>query len=142
MVPDPDQVADDEELYRSIRPEYLTTESGVLRARSEAFGDRSQRVSVDRALLIDNDPRRARRSEGAAVANLLASAVRVKIPQYDAKGREIGTYTIDVLPDPLPDNPAHAVIYANPAFASANHFRKLREHLARTHQIVLLPEEE
>jgi hypothetical protein len=54
----------------------------------------------------------------------------------------IGIYVIDVIPDPRPDNPAHAVIYANPDFVSPNHFRKLREHLARTHQIVLLPEDE
>ncbi|SRR6266498_4611084 len=142
MVPDPDHVADDEELYRSIKQEFLTTEDGVLRARSEAFGDREQQVSVDRALLLDKDPRRARRTEGAAVACLLASAVRIKIPQRDVKGREVGTYVIDVIPEPRPDNPAHAVIYANPDFVSPNHFRKLREHLARTHQIVLLPEGE
>ena len=68
MAPDPDHVADDEEQYRSIRPELLVIESGVLRARSEAFGDRGQRVSVDRALLIDNEPRRARRGSTDAVA--------------------------------------------------------------------------
>jgi hypothetical protein len=142
MVPDPDHVADDEELYRSVRPEYLTYEGGVLRARSEAFGDRGQRVSVDRALLVGNDPKRTRKSEVAAVARLVASAIRIKIPQRDVKGREVGTYVIDVIPDPRPDNPAHAVIYADPDFVSPNHFRKLREHLARTHQIVLLPEDE
>jgi hypothetical protein len=54
----------------------------------------------------------------------------------------ISTYVIDVIPDPRPDNPAHAVIYANPDFVSPNHFRKLREHLARTHQIILLPGDE
>src|SRR5438270_12008374 len=113
MAPDPDRVADDEELYRSIRAEYLTTESGVLRARSEAFGDRGQRVSVDRALLVDNDPRRTRKGPSCAVARLLTAAVRLTIPQRAANGQQIGTYVIDVIPDPLPDNPAHAAIYAN-----------------------------
>ena len=46
-----------------------------------------------------------------------------------------------MIPEPRQDNPAHAVIYANPDFVSPNHFRKLREHLARTHQIILLPED-
>src|SRR6266571_3453925 len=104
MVPDPDHVADEEELYRSIRPEYLTHESGVPRARSEAFGDRGQRVSVDRALLVDNDPRRSRKGRTDAVAQLLAAAVRVTIPQRDAKGQEIGAYVIDVIPEPRQDN--------------------------------------
>lgn len=142
MIPDPDHIADEEELYRSIRPDYLTREGGVLRARSEAFGDRGQRVSVDRARLIGHDPGRTRKSRTDAVARLLAADVRVTIPQRDAKGQQIGVYLVDVTPDPLPDNPAHALIYANPDFVSPNHFRKLREHLARTHQIILSPEDD
>ncbi len=142
MVPDPDYVADHEALYRSVRREHLTYENGVLRAISEAFGDRNQRVSVDRAVLVDNDPQRTRKSETDAVAQLITSEVRGSLPRRDAKGREVGAYAIDVIPEPLPDNAAHAVIYANPGFVSPNHFRKLREHLARIHQIVLLPKDE
>jgi hypothetical protein len=142
MVPDPDYVADHEALYRSVRQEHLTYENGVLRAISEAFGDRNQRVSVDRAVLVDNNPQRTRKSETDAVAQLITSEVRGSLPRRDAKSREVGAYAIDVIPEPLPDNKAHAVIYANPDFVSPNHFRKLRERLARIHQIVLLPEDE
>src|SRR5437868_5813726 len=98
MTLDADHIADEEELYRSISPDYLTREGGVLRARSEAFGDRGHRVSVDRARLIGNDPRRTRKSRADAVAQLLAAAVRVTIPQRDAKGQEIGAYFVDVTP--------------------------------------------
>jgi hypothetical protein len=142
MVPDPDFITDDEELYRSVKQEHLIYENGVLRAISEAFGDRNQRVSVDRASLVDNDPRRTQKSGTDAVARLVAGAVRCSLPRRDAKGQETGTYAIDVIPEPLPDNPAHAVIYANPSFVSPNHFRKLRERLARIHQLVLLPDNE
>src|ERR1043166_8799966 len=125
MAAGPEHVADDEWLYRSVRREHLISENGVLRATSEAFGDRSQRVSVDRAALVDHDPRRSRKSETDAIAGLLTARVRGSLPRRDAQGQEIGVYVIDIIPEPLPENPAHAVIYADPAFVPANHFKKL-----------------
>ena len=60
----------------------------------------------------------------------------------DDQGREVGLYTIDVRPDSLPDNTAHAVIYARPQFASRSLFKKLQEQLAYMARLVLLPDDE
>jgi hypothetical protein len=141
MVPDPDHVADQEWLYRSVRQSEIIYENGHPRPSSQAFADRTQQVSVDRALLIDNDPRRTQKSETDAVVSLLAAEVRGihTLIRRDAQGNKTGVYAIDVRPDPLPDNPAHALIVADPEFASSKHFRKLRESLARLAQIVPLP---
>ena len=94
--------------------------------------------------LVDNDPRRSRMSATDAVVRLLTSRMRGSVPRRDAHGNEV---VVDVMADPIKEdpargiraNPAHAVIYANPHFVNPSHFKKLREHLSRIHEIVLLP---
>src|SRR5207245_8626488 len=121
MVPNPDHVADEEWLYRSVRVAEIVYENDVPRASSHAFSDLAQCISVDRALLVDNDPRRSRMSATDAVVRLLTSRVRGSVPRRDAHGNEV---VVDVMADPIKEdpargiraNPAHAVIYANPHF--------------------------
>ena len=141
-----DHVGDEEELYRSVRPsEIIRDEEGhPQRASSQAFADRQQEVSVDRARLCDHAPRRARKSETDAVVVLLAGEVRRirTLIQREEQGREIGLYSIDLRPDPLPDNPAHALIVADPRFATRSLFKRLQERLALIAQFILLPEDE
>jgi hypothetical protein len=48
-------------------------------------------------------------------------------------------YTIDVRPDPLPQNAAHALIYADPRFANRSLFKRLQERLSLMARFVLLP---
>jgi hypothetical protein len=141
-----DRVADEERLYRSVRSsEIMRDASGqALRASSQAFADRHQQVSVNRAALCDHDPRSTQKSRSDAVVELVAGEVRAlrSLLRRDDQGREVGLYTIDVCPDPLPDNTAHAVIYADPQFASRSLFKKLQEQLAYMARFVLLPDDE
>jgi hypothetical protein len=121
-----DRVGDDETLYRSVRASEILRDPGrqIIRVSSQAFGDRNQEVSVDRAILRGHDPRGSQRSPTDAVVELLTGEVRAicSLVQRDATSQELGLYTIDVRPDPLPDNPAHALIYADPRFASRSLF--------------------
>jgi hypothetical protein len=141
-----DRVDDAEWLYRSVRgSEILRNDAGQsMQVSSQAFGDRQQELSVDRASLCDHDPRRARRSPTDAVVELLAGDVRGirSLVQRDARGHESGLYIIDVRPDPLPENTAHALIYADPRFATRSLFKKLQERLAHMARFTLLPEGE
>ncbi len=142
----PDHVADDEWLYCSVRQSEIIRDSDrrPVRVSSQAFGDRGQEVSVDRARLRNEDPSHAQRSQTDAVAQLLTAEVRAirTLAQRDEHGHESGVYSIDVRPDPLPENPAHAVIFADPRFASRSLFRKLQERLAYMAVFVLMPEAE
>jgi hypothetical protein len=141
-----DWVADEERLYRSVRSsEILRDASGqALRASSQAFADRHQQVSVNRASWCDHDPRSTQKSRSDAVVELIAGEVRAirSLLRRDDQGREVGLYAIDVSPDPLPDNTAHAVIYAHPQFASRSLFKRLQEQLAYMARLVLLPDDE
>src|SRR5690348_10976785 len=100
-----DHVADDEILYRSVRRDQIVPVEGGMRPSSQAFTDRQMEVSVDRAMLRDHDPRKSQMNPTDAVVSLLVSDVRGTLP-----GRP--EYAIDVRSDPLPENPAHALIYA------------------------------
>jgi hypothetical protein len=137
-----DRVTDDELLYRRVLSGHLVREGETLRISSQAFSDRSLQPSVDRAKLCSYDPRWTQQGPRNAVVSLHAADVRSTLPRRDEQGRETGFYEIDVKPDPLPENPAHALIYASPAFATKSVFRKLLERLAQLAQIELLPDEE
>jgi hypothetical protein len=141
-----DRVDDAEWLYRSVGvSEILRDDLGnVVRVSSQAFADRQQEVSVDRATHCDHEPRRVQKSRSDAVAELLTGEVRGirSLIQRDAEGREIGLYTIDVRPDPLLENAAHALIYADPRFASRSLFKRLQERLALMARFAFLPGEE
>ncbi|GAA6620648.1 hypothetical protein [Scytonema sp. NUACC26] len=131
-----DVVADDELLYRCVfhgaDRYYYLEESGV-RLSSQAFADRGQAPSVDRAKLCNYDPQWTQKNPNDAVVSLVAGDIRVidDIVQKDAKGKELWTYKIDVCPRPLADNPAHAQIEPSPAYQNRNTFRKVSEKLAR-----------
>ena len=68
-----DRVADEERLYRSVRPSEILRDSAghALRASSQAFADRQQHVSVNRAALCDHDPRSTQKSRSDAVVMVL-----------------------------------------------------------------------
>jgi hypothetical protein len=128
-------VCGDEALYRRVpdRPGslYVPIEGGGFRATSGAFGDKrgrpasEQQPSVDRAKLRDYDPYKSRKHPTDCVISFTAAAVR-----------EIAGFgTIDVVPDPNPpedpDNASHALVVADPPFASKTQFDKFKQQMAR-----------
>ncbi len=130
-----DRVADDEVLYRRVPAlrEYFKVEGETTRISSQAFSDRQFRPSVDRAALLNDDPSRTQQDPTDAVVRLVAGEVRAiaSVEQRNEKGETTLRHVIDVEPVPLPQNPAHAEIFAIPDFASKGVFRKLQESLAR-----------
>lgn len=137
-MPD-DFVRNDEILYRRIsarRKLYKIRTDGTIEISSEAFSDRQLRVSVDRAKLCDNNPRQTLGNEPGVVVGLLTSDVRNvdDLTRNDRKGNPLFQFKIDVEPVPLSGNPAHAEIYAIPAFADADRrgaFHRLCRRLVR-----------
>lgn len=134
-----DFVQDDEILYRRIpsgRNLYKRKADGKIEISSQAFTDREQRVSVDRAILCNNNPEYTLGSDSGGVISLIAREVRSidELTRNDQKGNIIQKFKIDVEPAPLPDNLAHAEIYAIPAFADVDNkgaFHRLCRRLAR-----------
>lgn len=132
-------VSDDEVLYRRIsihRKHYKVKPDGTIEISSEAFSDRELRVSVDRAKLCGNNPRYTLGNEPGIVVSLLASDVRdVKnLTRNDSHGNLIKSFKIDVEPVPLPENFAHAEIYAVPQFEEGDKrgaFHRLCRRLVR-----------
>lgn len=135
-MPDEDRVSDSELLYRRVpdRPGdfYIPISGGGYRATSGAFGDRrsakKKQPSVDRAILRDNNPANAQCRPTDSVVSFTAGEVR----RITGFGR-----TIDVVPSPIkdappePDNPAHALIVAEPPFTANNkEFKRFRQALA------------
>jgi hypothetical protein len=144
-----DYVDDDEVLYRSVRLGDMKKVGDALVPSSQAFTDRQWHPSVDRAKLRNNDPKQSQIGETDVVVSVVASTVRgiQTLRRLDENRCEVGIYVIDVRPDPilpgnpeqLPPNPAHALIYAQPEFASKSLFRRLCERLAELARIELLP---
>lgn len=119
-----DHVADEEILYRCVRPNYyVRLADGTSRPSSQAFTDPEFLISVDRAKLCNHDPRYTQREATDFICSLVTEQVRdirtVRTP-----------HTVRVDPEPVNENPAHAIIHAEPQFASKNAFRKLQEALA------------
>lgn len=139
----PGHVNDDEELYRRIQSDpclFSRQPNGLPRFSASAFNDRNNEPSVDRASICNNNPSHTQLAVTDGVISLYAGEVRAIEPilQRDEKGKEvINRHKIDVKADPindhpsLADNPAHAKIYAQPAFANRSVFMKLKERLAK-----------
>jgi hypothetical protein len=135
-----DIVTDDEIIYRCVfydRGLYRIVDQR-LQLSSQAFADRNQMPSVDRATLRGNDPTPTQKNPEDGVVSLLTQAIRQidSVRQMDAKGKLIAQYKIDVIADPIsgqvdqPDNLAHAEIRPTPEYQSKSVFRKLQERLA------------
>lgn len=130
-----DVVTDDEILYRCVfrglDKYYRIGESG-LELSSQAFTDRNQAPSVDRAKLCGWKPKHTQKNPDDGVVSLIAGEVRmINVSQNDQKGNTLFDYKIDVCPRPTNDNPSHAQIEPSPDYASKGTFRKVSEKLAR-----------
>jgi hypothetical protein len=93
-------IADDERLLRRIRPEDVVVDSvtGQRRPSSAAFKSKSNIISVDLASLT-------------TPGKTLAAYRQFMLVEIDvATVRALGC---KVVRDPLPDNPAHALLYGN-----------------------------
>lgn len=135
---EPDVVANTEVLYRSVRndPRYFRTVDGQLRFSSQAFADRNQRPSVDRARLRQCNPLLSKKSETDGIISLVTADVRaVEINHNNPNGPT--TYKIDVYAAPIQEGPgqianlAHAEIRPTPEYETPGVFRKVLERLAR-----------
>ena len=134
-----DFVSDEEILYRRIsihRNLYKVKPDGTVEISSAAFSDRELRVSVDRARLCDNNPRHTLGNEPGIVIGLLTYDVRnVKdLTRNDSAGKPSQSFKVDVEPVPLPENAAHAEIFAIPQFVEGDKkgaFHRLCRRLVR-----------
>jgi len=141
-----DVVGDDELLYRRIPSAaegaffYSLQPDGTVRVSSTAFGDRNRRVSVDRAQLNNFDPTKTQTTSDDGVVQLLTRVVRaMSVATNDKDGKPIQQHLLDVMPAPLPENPAHAEITADPEIVKDNTFKRLREQLARLSAWIVYP---
>jgi hypothetical protein len=128
-----DRVDDDEALYRSVeRTLWKQKNNGEFYLSSQAFADRNRRPSVDCAKLCDHDPSYTQFRPSDYVCSLVAEDVRAiaTVVKYDKKGVPQVWHNIDVEPAPLPDNIAHAEIYAVPEISGGRLFERLLERLA------------
>lgn len=130
-----DVVTDDELLYRCIfcgLDKYYRIGEFGLELSSQAFTDRNQAPSVDRAKLRDYDPQCTQKNPDDGVVSLIAGEVRmINVSQNDPKGKPVFDYKIDVYPRPTDDNPSHAQIEPSPNYTNKGTFRKVAEKLAR-----------
>jgi hypothetical protein len=128
-----DRVDDDEILYRSVVPNlWKQKNSGEVYLSSQAFAGRNRRPSVDRAQLCGHEPSYAQFRLSDYVGNLVAESVRAidTVVKHDKKGVPQVHHNIDVEPVPLPDDAAHAEIYAVPEISGGRLFERLLERLA------------
>ena len=129
-------IDDEELLYRAVRSgEIVRTAQGKVEVKAEAFSDRKNRPSVDRAQMRNFDPCLTRDSFGfdRGVIMLYAHQVRSISPldDFDASGATIRGPQVDVEHKPLPDNLAHAEIFGQPHIEKKSLFRRLRVALSR-----------
>ncbi|MHB8645308.1 MAG: hypothetical protein ACYDAR_05925 [Thermomicrobiales bacterium] len=130
-----DLVADTEILYRRVqygRGHYIVNTDGTVTISPEAFADRERMPSVDRAEIRLNNPALTQIGATDGVLTLITLGVR----RIGLSGTNPPvTYRIDVIPDPImddpdiPDNDAHAKIRATPAPGNST-FKKLKHALA------------
>lgn len=137
-----DYVSDEEELYRSVRKDINAEEyryddtTGELVITSQAFRDERREPSVDRAKFRDFDPNKSRIGEGDGIVSLFAMNVRqIGDVKSKTEDNEI-KHAVDILPDPINNNEAHALITVQPEFFGSENKRKksfklLRKALAR-----------
>ena len=139
-----DRVADRELLYRVVYDDDIwRDEVGAIIVGSEAFRDRYNRPSVDRAHLRDHNPRLSRDAFGIdrGVVGLYAHEVRAISPldDFDDKSKPIKGPQVDVEPKPIDEpglvpNPAHAEVFGTPAIEKKALFKRLRIRLSRIAQ--------
>ncbi len=128
-----DTVADEEVLYRSIRPtfrECYIKADGEPVLSTEAFNDRNSQVSVYRKHLCDDPPSSnlPRLGQDQAVVSALAADIRLESPiQHKPEKKESTDFLVDIQPDP-DVHPAHAIITTSPAPISGV-FKKLKLRL-------------
>jgi hypothetical protein len=133
MTTGPTSVNDDEELYRRVRERTpasqlcFETVAGRVVFSQAAFNDPQKRPSVDRAILCSSNPHRSRLAREDGIVALNAAAIRKIGLGQPGQGRS--THVVDVLPDPVRGNLAHAVIVVDPA-AGSSIFKRLKEALA------------
>ena len=135
-----EEVSDDEILYRRLQNGHYNTcqLTGQKVISSQAFTDRTLKVSVDRAKINQDDPSKTKILLTDGVIELNAGKVRSvsDISKNDAKGNTLQLQTLLVKADPikdeagLPDNPAHALIHASPDCDNRSVFNKVTEALA------------
>lgn len=129
-------VSDDELLYRSIPQaklnDYIHHTGGEIRISSQAFSDRGQKPSVNRAVLDSYDPTKVQVNPKDAVVGLVTIDVRKidKVKKQGSDGSDLVIYKIDVIHRPTENNFAHSQIEPSPEYETKNVFRKLTESLA------------
>lgn len=138
-----DRIGDEEILYRSVDPCYCRDDP-FDKVTSGAFLDPEFRPSVDRAELCPPElgPRHTQRKPADGVISLVAGEVRQIKDVTRSKQNVTLTYLVDVEPDPLLGNPAHARIFLHPDDANDGTFRRLRKrlaHLANRREWVIKP---
>ncbi len=122
-----DSISDDESLYRRVPDDvrFIKELPGeTFRISSQAFYDRSQRISVDRAKLRENNPQQTLASYPgpAGVVSIKTGDVRAihDLMHHDQTLGLTQKFEVDVEPAPIlndpnePDNPAHAEICTKP----------------------------
>jgi hypothetical protein len=130
-----DKVANDEIVYRCVfyGKNLYRSEDGYLHLSSQAFADRNQMPSVDRASLRQNDPTRTQKTADDGILSLITESVRQidTVQQMDNKGNLVQVYKIDIIADPIvglaneDNNLAHAEIRPSPSYQNKSVFRKL-----------------
>jgi hypothetical protein len=129
-------VDDEELLYRSIAytklKDYIQQTSTGIVINSQAFSDKGQKPSVDRAILNNNDPSKTQLNLRDGVVSLLTSQIRKidKVKKQSQDGEDLTVYKIDVVHRPTETNFAHAQIEPSPEYETKNVFRKLTHSLA------------
>ena len=134
-----DAVTDEEILYRSVMQEqYKIAADGAVTLHSVAFGDRSCRISFDRAKLRTAE--QARKQPDQAIFAIRAGDARA----IQGVVMNLQPYRVEVSADPLPENPAHALVQALPQSPdtpelSGEGFKKLQRELAKIARMELTP---
>ena len=116
-----DFIRDDEVLYRSVRgkygEEYSYDNIGKLKISSEAFRDRERKPSVDRAELKESNPSLSKRNDTDGIISLITADVRaIGTVKTKIQNTDTTVHAVDVIYDPIPENPAHSQIVVNPEF--------------------------
>jgi hypothetical protein len=116
---EPDEIADDDELYRRLAPGHVDPDGSVNSAAFKVRGRPDLHISVDLA----------------SVTSPWAALARAPRPGFGLGALQVGAVRLlgfSVRRDPLPDNPAHALIEGD------NDKPKCRR-LARATRIVIPP---
>jgi hypothetical protein len=135
-------VSDEEKLYRNVRGEgadefFYDPTTGRLKIESKAFLDQQKEPSVDRAKLKNFDPQKSRIGKEDGVVTIITQEVRQigDVVTNNNEGKKVN-HAVDVNPDPISQNAAHARIVVVPRFFGSQSkkdkaFRLLRIALAR-----------